>query len=133
MHWARTRVFLKGFTVEKIVLTEKFGLIDEHWSPKIIAELNGQKVIVAKLLGEFEWHQHADEDELFWVVNGQLDIHLRDRVIRLLPGELFVVPRGTEHKPVAKEEVSVVLFEPIATCNTGETTTDRTVTELDRI
>lgn len=119
--------------MEKINLSEKFALFDDHWSPKIIAELNGQKVIVAKLLGEFDWHQHANEDELFWVIEGQLEIHLRDRVIRLAPGEMFVVPKGTDHKPVAKAEVSVVLFEPIATRNTGESVSDRTVVELDRI
>ena len=95
----------------------------------MIAELNGQHVKVAKLLGEFDWHFHENEDELFWVVEGCLEIHLRDQVVQLHPGELLVVPRGVEHKPVAKSECQVVLFEPAGTLNTGNIVNERTVTK----
>ena len=119
--------------MEKINLTDKFSIFDEHWSPKVIAELNGQHVKVAKIQGEFEWHQHENEDELFWVVKGLLKIHLRDRTIELNPGEIFVVPKGVEHKPAADNEVHIVMFEPAGTVNTGSNVSDRTVEQLDRI
>ena len=112
---------------------EKFASFSEHWSPKVIAELNGQHVKVAKLLGEFDWHFHENEDELFWVVEGCLEIHLRDKVVELHPGELLVVPRGVEHKPVAKSECQVVLFEPAGTLNTGNIVNERTVTKPEII
>lgn len=92
----------------------------DHWTPLIVAELNGQQVKLAKLLGEFEWHSHAAEDELFWVLSGTLQMHFRQGVVTLEPGQMLVVPRGMEHKPVAHEEVQVVLFEPAGTVNTGE-------------
>lgn len=114
-------------------VAQKLSLVDKHWSPRIIAELNGQHVKVAKLLGEFDWHFHENEDELFWVVNGQLTIHMRGSSVQLGPGELFVVPRGVEHKPEALEEVEVVLFEPAATLNTGNVTNKRTVNDVPRI
>lgn len=119
--------------MQKIDLHEKFGLFHDHWSPKIIAELNGQQVKVAKLKGEFVWHHHETEDELFWVISGKLLVHFRDKTVELNPGELLVVPRGVEHKPEAPEEVQLVLFEPASTLNSGETISDRTVTDLDRI
>lgn len=119
--------------MQSINLAEKLSTFSEHWSPKIVAELNGQHVKVAKLLGEFTWHFHEDEDELFWVIRGTLEMHLRDRVIELGPGEIFVVPRGVDHKPVAREEVEVVLFEPAGTLNTGNVTSGHTVSEPDRI
>ena len=114
-------------------VAKKLSLVDQHWSPRIIAELNGQHVKVAKLLGEFDWHFHENEDELFWVVKGQLEIHLRESTVQLGPGELFVVPRGVEHKPQADEEVEVVLFEPAATLNTGNLNNERTVDDVPRI
>ncbi len=89
--------------MKKISLADKFSLFSEHWSPKIVAELNGQHVKIAKVQGSFDWHQHPAEDELFWVIEGQLDIELRDQTIRLGPGELFVVPRGVEHRPVRRK------------------------------
>lgn len=114
-------------SLNPINLAEKFSIFDDHWSPKIVAELNGQHVKLGKLLGEFEWHQHDNEDELFWVVKGTLDVHFRDRVVTLSPGELLVIPRGVEHKPVAADEVHLVMFEPASTINTGANESERTV------
>ncbi len=119
--------------MKKVVVQEKLASFTEHWSPKVIAELNGQHVKVAKLLGEFEWHFHENEDELFWVVEGCLEIHLRDKVVELQPGEFLVVPRGVEHKPVAKSECQIVLFEPAGTLNTGNIVNDRTVAKPEVI
>ena len=119
--------------MQKVKVQEKFASFNEHWSPKVIAELNGQHVKVAKLLGEFDWHFHENEDELFWVVEGCLEIHLRDKVVELHPGELLVVPRGIEHKPVAKSECQVMLFEPAGTLNTGNIVNDRTVAKPEVI
>ncbi len=113
-------------------LAEKLRSFDATWSPRIVAVLNGQEVKVAKLEGEFVWHAHADEDELFLVVKGSLDLHLRDRVVHLEEGQLFVVPRGVEHKPVAPGECHVLLFEPAGVRNTGDATDDpRTVEGSD--
>ncbi len=112
---------------EKITLSEKFATFDEHWAPRVVAELNGQHVKIVKLRGEFEWHAHAGEDELFWVLSGSLQMHFRDRVVVLQPGEMIVVPRGVEHKPACEQEVHVVLFEPKSTVNTGDQPGDRTV------
>jgi mannose-6-phosphate isomerase-like protein (cupin superfamily) len=119
--------------VDKVSLAEKFASFDDLWSPKVAAELNGQQVKLAKLHGEFVWHQHEDEDELFLVVSGRLRIELRDRVVELGAGEFLVVPRGVEHKPVAEELCEVVLFEPASTLNTGNVREQRTRDELDRI
>ncbi len=119
--------------MDKINLTEKFNLFSEHWTPKIVAELNGQHVKIAKLLGEFEWHQHENEDELFWIVKGKLLVHFRDKTVELSPGEILVIPKGVEHKPEAPEEVHLVMFEPVGTVNTGETESDRTVAQPERI
>ena len=119
--------------MQKVKVQEKFASFNEHWYPKVIAELNGQHVKVAKLLGEFDWHFHENEDELFWVVEGCLEIHLRDKVVELHPGELLVVPRGVEHKPVAKSECQVMLFEPAGTLNTGNVVNERTVTKPEII
>lgn len=118
---------------ESISLAEKFSQFSEHWSPKIIAELNGQHVKIAKLLGEFDWHSHDNEDELFFVVSGQLTIRFRTHDVQLDAGELCVVPRGVEHCPVAENEVEVLLFEPATTLNTGNVRSDRTVDEPDRL
>jgi mannose-6-phosphate isomerase-like protein (cupin superfamily) len=119
--------------MDKVNLSEKLGLFAEHWSPRIVAELNGQHVKLAKLKGEFVWHQHEGEDELFLVLRGELAIHLRDRVVRLGEGELFVVPRGVEHKPVAEREAHVLLLEPASTLNTGNVRDERTVDAPARI
>jgi mannose-6-phosphate isomerase-like protein (cupin superfamily) len=105
--------------MNKVNLEEKFGLITEHWRPKVVAELNGQEVKLVKVRGEFVWHHHELEDELFLIVRGSLRIEFRDRVVTLGPGELLVIPRGVEHRPVAEEEVELMLFEPAATRNTG--------------
>lgn len=114
-------------------LKQKLARIDEYWSPRIIAELNGQHVKLAKLKGEFVWHSHAEEDELFMVIEGLLHIEMRTGTVVLGPGEIYVVPKGVEHKPIAKEEVSIMLFEPISTLNTGDAEDDRTRKELDWI
>ncbi len=117
----------------KINLLQKFGLFSEHWQPKVIAELNGQAVKVAKVKGEFVWHHHDAEDELFFVVKGTLTIKFRDRDTVLNEGEMLVVPHGVEHKPVAKEEVWLMLFEPASTVNTGNVSNERTVHTLENL
>jgi mannose-6-phosphate isomerase-like protein (cupin superfamily) len=119
--------------MEKINIAEKFALFSEPWSPKIVAELNGQKVQVVRLRGEFVWHHHDVEDELFLVVQGTLRMQFRDREVVLNAGEMIVVPHGVEHRPVADEEVQVLLFEPAATLNTGNVQNERTVAAQDRI
>lgn len=120
--------------VRKINLKDKLALFDDQWSPKIVAELNGQHVKLAKLDGTFDWHHHADEDELFLVLKGELVIEFRDEPdVTLREGEMLVVPRGVEHRPVAHGEVHVLLFEPASTRNTGNVATERTVERLDRI
>lgn len=110
----------------KVSLADKLSTFDERWSPKIVGELNGQHVKVVKLEGEFVWHGHEDEDELFLVVEGSLSIEFRDGEVALEAGEMLIVPRGVEHRPVAREEVHVLLFEPASTLNTGETGGDLT-------
>ncbi len=114
-------------------LKEKFSLFNEYWKPKIVGELNGQYVKLAKLKGEFVWHHHENEDELFMVVKGQLTIKLNDQDINLTEGQLFIIPRGTEHLPVAKEECHVMLFEPKSVLNTGNKKNEKTVEKLDTI
>jgi mannose-6-phosphate isomerase-like protein (cupin superfamily) len=105
--------------MQKVNINEKLTLFQEHWSPKIIGELNGQHVKLVKLYGEFVWHHHEHEDELFLVLNGQLKMEFRDKTIVLNQNEFLVVPKGVEHRPVAEEEVAVLLFEPVGTINTG--------------
>ncbi len=117
----------------KVILEEKFNLIHEHWNPKIVGELNGQYVKLAKLKGEFVWHKHDQEDEMFLVVKGVLKIEFRDRIETLHPQEFIIVPAGVEHKPIAEEEVEVMLFEPQSTLNTGNVIEQRTKEKLDRI
>ena len=117
----------------KVNLAEKFSLFEEPWSPKIVGELNGQHVKLVKLLGEFVWHHHDEEDELFYVVEGRFRMEYRDREEWIEAGEFVVVPRGVEHRPVAEEEAQVMLFEPASTVNTGEAGGEMTVAELDRI
>lgn len=119
--------------MDKVNLREKLGLFSERWSPRIVGELNGQHVKLVKLEGEFVWHQHEKEDELFLVLRGVLAIHLRDRVVTLAEGEFFIVPRGVEHKPVAEQEVHVLLLEPASTLNTGNVRSERTVDRPERL
>ncbi len=121
--------------MQKVSLAQKLSTFEEAWVPRIVGELNGQHVKVVKLLGEYIWHHHADEDELFLVVSGQIDIHFRDRVVSLDEGEFCIVPRGVEHKPVAMELASVMLFEPASTRNTGNVRHAMTIeaSELERI
>jgi mannose-6-phosphate isomerase-like protein (cupin superfamily) len=116
-------------TIEKVNLKEKFALFDEHWSPKIVGELNGQHVKLVKLHGEFVWHHHEQEDELFLVLGGRLRMDFRDRHVWVEEGEFIIVPRGVEHRPVAEEEVRVMLFEPATTLNTGNVRNELTATE----
>jgi mannose-6-phosphate isomerase-like protein (cupin superfamily) len=105
--------------MDKVTLTEKLGLITEHWRPKVVGELNGQEVKLAKFKGTFVWHHHDDEDELFLGVSGRFRVEFRDRAVDIGPGEFIIVPRGVEHRTVADEEAAVLLFEPAATRNTG--------------
>ena len=119
--------------MNKISLAEKLALFSAHWSPKIIAELNGQHVKLVKFQGPFVWHQHEHEDELFYVVRGAFRMEFRDRTVEMRAGEMLVVPRGTEHRPFADHEVEVMLFEPASTVNTGNAGGDRTVTKPDWI
>ncbi len=100
-------------------LAQKLATFSEHWVPKVVGELNGQFVKIVKFQGEYVWHHHADEDEMFLVLEGAIEIHFRDRVVSLAKGEFCIVPRGVEHKPVALREASVLLFEPATTRNTG--------------
>jgi mannose-6-phosphate isomerase-like protein (cupin superfamily) len=115
--------------MEKINLAQKFSLFQEHWQPKIAGDLNDSYVKLAKLKGEFIWHHHEDEDELFLVVKGQLDIKLHDGDITLKEGEFVIIPRGVEHKPVAQDEVQVLLIEPKTTRNTGTVESERTASD----
>lgn len=119
--------------IEKVNLQQKFALFDDYWSPRIAGEINDSHVKLVKLKGEFVWHHHQDEDELFLVVKGNLRIELREGEIRLEEGEFVVIPRGVEHRPVADEEAHVLLLEPQSTLNTGNVTSERTVARLERI
>jgi mannose-6-phosphate isomerase-like protein (cupin superfamily) len=119
--------------MDVINLSAKFAQFDELWSPKVIATLNGQLVKVAKLRGDFIWHRHEAQDELFLVVRGRLRIDLRDRALELGEGDLAVVPAGVEHRPVAAEETWVMLIEPAGTLNTGDVRNERTVDQLEWI
>ena len=119
--------------MERVRLASKFASFSEHWSPKIVGELNGQHVKVVKFVGEFVWHHHDHEDEMFLVHRGRFRMELRDRAIELGAGDFLIVPRGVEHRPVADEEVEVVLFEPAGTLNTGNVQSERTVAEPARI
>lgn len=119
--------------LEKVIIAEKFGRIHEHWQPKIIGEVNDAYLKAVKFKGEFVWHDHAAEDELFFVVKGRMLLRLRDGEINVGPGEYVIVPRGVEHCPVASEEAEVLLLEPKTTVNTGDVSSERTVKELERL
>jgi len=109
----------------KVNLAEKFSLIDEHWRPKVVGELNGQEVKLVKFQGEFPWHHHEQEDEMFLAVRGSFRIEFRDKTVELNEGEFVIVPRGVEHRPVAEREVEVLLFEPKNVLNTGNIEDER--------
>lgn len=119
--------------MDKVRLADKFSAFQDYWSPKVVGDLNGQLVKVVKFQGEFVWHAHAEEDEMFLVHRGRFRMEFRDRVVELGAGEFLIVPRGVEHRPVAEEEVEVVLFEPASTVNTGDNPGERTVERLDKL
>ena len=118
--------------MSKVNLAEKFKLFEDLWSPKLVGELNENYIKLAKGQGELDWHAHENEDEFFLVVSGHLDIHLKDRIISLDPGEFFVVPKGVEHRPVATDGAEIVLIEPKETLHTGTAQTDQTVAIEDQ-
>ena len=124
---------LRDRTIPKVNIREKLALFHDHWNPRIVGELNGQHVKLVKFQGEFVWHKHDHEDELFLVVKGRFRMEYRDRHVWLEEGEFLIVPRGVEHRPVAEEEVHVLLFEPAGTLNTGDVRDERTVVEPERI
>jgi mannose-6-phosphate isomerase-like protein (cupin superfamily) len=119
--------------MERVNIEEKFARISDHWCPRIVGELNGQQVKLVKFLGPFVWHHHESEDELFLVVKGRMLMEFRDRSVPVDEGEFIIVPRGVEHRPVAEDEVHVVLFEPASTLNTGNLQNERTLRELQRV
>jgi mannose-6-phosphate isomerase-like protein (cupin superfamily) len=119
--------------MEKINLAEKFSLFSEHWSPKIVGELNGQLVKLVKFKGPFVWHHHDHEDEMFYVVKGSFDMELEDGTVTINEGEFIVILKGIEHRPNAKEECEVMLFEPASTLNTGNIENERTLKQLQRL
>ena len=119
--------------MQKVNLQEKLKQFSDLWSPKIVGELNGQHVKLVKLQGEFVWHRHEHEDELFLVLKGEMTIQLRDRDVHLREGEFFIVPKGVEHNPIASEEAQVLLLEPASTLNTGDTRSERTVEFPERL
>ncbi len=119
--------------IEKVNLARKFDLFDEYWSPHIAGEVNDAYVKLVKFKGEFVWHQHETEDELFLVVKGHLTIRLRDGDVELDAGEFAVIPRGVEHLPIASQEVQVVLLEPKSTLNTGNVQSERTISDLKHV
>lgn len=118
---------------EKVNIEEKLALFSEYWSPKIAGELNGQQVKLVKFKGEFVWHKHDYEDEMFFVLRGRFKMEFRDKTVELRENEFLIVPRGTEHRPVAEEEVAVMLFEPATTLNTGDVVNELTQKTLLKI
>lgn len=119
--------------MNKINIHQKFGLFDDLWSPKIVGKLNGQAVKLAKVQGEFVWHNHENEDELFYIIRGTLKIEFEDKTIELNEGEMLIVPKGVEHKPIAEEEVWLLLFEPMSTKHTGAVESELTVENYEYI
>src|SRR3972149_9718949 len=119
--------------IDKVNLREKLALFSRHWDPKIVGELNGQHVKLVKFKGDFVWHHHEVEDELFRVMQGSFTMQFRDRSIELNAGEFIIAPRGVEHQPVAREEAHVLLFEPASTLNTGNVTGEPTRRQLERV
>lgn len=119
--------------MDPVNLAAKLGSFSEYWSPKIVGELNGQQIKLVKFLGPFVWHHHDSEDELFYVVKGRFRMEFRDRAVDVATGEFIIVPRGVEHRPVADQEVEVMLFEPASTLNTGNVRNERTLERLERL
>lgn len=119
--------------MEKVNIEQKLSLFSDHYSPKIVGELNGQHVKLVKFKGEFIWHKHDHEDELFYVLKGSFTMEFRDRSVTVNENEFLIVPHGVEHRPVAAEEVSIMLFEPATTLNTGDTESEMTKHVLDKI
>ena len=119
--------------MKKININQKFNLFNDHWNPKIVAELNGQNVKLAKVKGEFVWHNHEDQDELFFVYKGTLIIEFRDKEVKLNEGDMIVVPKGVDHKPKAKDEVWLILFEPNNILHTGNVKSKLTVKKYKKI
>lgn len=119
--------------MEKVNLAEKFSTFTDHFNPRIAGELNGQQVKLVKFKGEFVWHHHDNEDELFYVLKGSFDMQLRDKTITVNEGEFIIMPKGVEHRPVAKEEVEIMLFEPATTLNTGNVINEKTRTDLEKL
>ena len=119
--------------MRRVDLAETFTRFHDHWSPKVVGELNGQLVKLVKFQGEFVWHRHEREDEMFLVVAGAFRMELRDRTVELRAGQFFIVPRGVEHRPVAEREAHVLLFEPATTLNTGDVRNERTLDRLERL
>ncbi|AYB31141.1 cupin domain-containing protein [Chryseolinea soli] len=120
-------------TMQKVNIQEKLASFSDYWNPRIVGELNGQHVKATKLKGEFIWHHHDHEDELFLVIKGKLKMEFREKTVEVNPGEFIIVPRGVEHKPVADEEVELLLFEPASTLNTGNVENERTRKALEKI
>ena len=118
---------------QKVSIAEKFAKIRDHWNPRIVGELNGQQVKLVKIRGAFDWHHHDNEDELFLVHRGSFRMEFRDRTIELAPGDILIVPRGVEHRPVSDEETEILLFEPAGTLNTGNVVSERTVRAPSRL
>ncbi len=119
--------------MEKFKPAEKFSQIKDYWDPKVVAEFNGQQMRIAKIKGEFVWHSHQNEDEVFFILDGNMTIEFRDQSVELETGDIFVVPKGKEHRPSAKEEAKILLIAPAETVNTGETESVFTKKDLDRI
>jgi len=119
--------------MEKVNIENKLSQFSDHWNPRIVGELNGQQVKLAKFQGEFIWHKHDNEDELFYVLKGSFDMYFRDKIITLHENEFLIVQRGVEHKPVAEHEVCIMLFEPASTLNTGDVINERTKEQLEKI
>ncbi len=119
--------------MQKVNIQEKLASFSDYWNPRIVGELNGQHVKATKLKGEFIWHHHDLEDEMFLVIKGKLKMEFREKTVEVNPGEFIIVPRGVEHRPVADEEVELLLFEPASTLNTGNVENERTRKELEKI
>ena len=119
--------------MDKVNINQKLALFSEHWSPKVVGELNGQEVKLVKLKGEFTWHKHDNEDEMFYVLKGSFDMEYRDKTVTINENEFIIVPRGVEHKPVATEEACIMLFEPATTLNTGNVINEFTKETLAKI
>ena len=119
--------------MDKVNISEKLSLFNDHWHPRIVATLNGQHIKLVKFKGEFVWHKHDNEDEMFFVLDGSFEMEFRDKTVTLKENEFLIVPKGVEHRPVASKEVSVMLFEPDTTLNTGDTLGDFTKAYLEEI